>query len=176
MPSKGKSVWNADYYAKNADDILYRKRSLYNEAKTIDCECGKYARYKDTTSARNQHFKTLTHKIWAKKQEIINLMTTHKSIKRSQLDAENFIVVRLEKKRARTQKDQFKVLCNLLMECINGIDNPIKVKKPEPVNVVVEEKAPINLYGSTEKPYNPPSAEFDPLALMGKSVSDIEGL
>ena len=175
MPSKGKSVWNNDYYAKNADDILHRKRSLYYEAKTIKCECGEFARYKDITSARNQHFKTLTHKIWEKKKEIINLMT-QKPINYSLVKAENFIVVRLEKKRARTQKDQFKVLCNLLMECINGIDNPIKVKKPEPVNVVVEEKAPINLYGSAEKPYIPPSAEFDPLALMGKSISDIEGV
>ena len=175
MPSKGKSVWNADYYAKNADEILYRKRLDWKEAKTINCKCGEFARYKDTTSARNQHFKTGTHKIWAKKQEIINLMT-QKPINYSLVKAENFIVVRLEKKRARTQKDQFKVLCNLLMECINGIDNPIKVKKPEPVNVVVEEKAPINLYGSTEKPYIPPSASFDPLALMGKSISDIEGL
>ena len=173
MPSKGKSVWNNDYYAKNADDILYRKRSLYNEAKTIDCECGKYARYKDTTSARNQHFKTLTHKIWAKKQEIINLMT-QKPINYSLVKAENFIVVRLEKKRARTQKEQFNVLCNLLMECINGIDNP---KQPEPIkNVVVEKTAPINLYGSTEKPYIPPSASFDPLDLMGKSNNDIDGV
>tara|TARA_R100001198_G_scaffold55115_1_gene31240 strand:+ start:1398 stop:1928 length:531 start_codon:yes stop_codon:yes gene_type:complete len=176
MPSKGKSEWNKNYYAKNADEILYRKRSLWKEAKTIKCKCGDRAQYKDTTSARNQHFKTLTHKIWEKKQEIINLMMTHKSIKRSQLHAENFIVARLEKKRARTLQDQFDELCNLLMECIDGIDNYNKPKQAEPVNVVVEEKAPINLYGSTEKPYIPPSAEFDPLALMGKSVSDIEGL
>ena len=172
MPSKGRSVWNKDYYAKNADEILYRKRIEWKEAKTIDCKCGEFARYKDTTSARNQHFKTGTHKIWAKKQEIIKLMT-QKPINYSLVKAENFIVVRLDKTRARTQKDQFNVLCKLLMECINGIDKP---KKPEPINVVVEKTAPINLYGSTEKPYIPPSADFDPLALMGKSNSDIEGL
>ena len=173
MPSKGRSVWNKDYYAKNADEILYRKRSLWKESATIKCECGDRAQYKDNNSSRNQHFKTITHKIWAKKQEIINLMTTHHKIKRSQLYAENFIAVRLEKTRARTLKDQFNVLCKLLMECINGIDKP---KNPEPENVVVEKTAPINLYGSTEKPYIPPSADFDPLALMGKSNSDIDGV
>ena len=174
MPSKGRSEWNKDYYEKNADDILYRKRSLWKEAKTIKCKCGDRAQYKDTTTARNRHFKSLNHKVWVKKQEIFELMTTR--MKYSQLEAEERVEERLFNKKARTPRNQLEILISYKLACIKGLDNYNKPKQPEPENVVVEKTAPINLYGSTEKPYIPPSASFDPLDLMGKSNNDIDGV
>ena len=164
MPSKGKSVWNKDYYEKNSEDILYRKRVLWKEAKTINCKCGEHARYKDTTTARNRHFKTLNHKVWVKKQEIYDLMTTRMNY--SQPRAEEMVEERLFNKRARTTRHQFEILMDYKLACISGCELKDKPIEPEPIkNVVVE-----------EKPYIPPSASFDPLALMGKSNNDIEGV
>ena len=170
MPSKGRGEWNKTYYKENYDDILYKRKVEYKEAKTIPCPCGKYSRYKDTSSRRNAHFKTLTHKVWEKKQDICGMMT--KQLKHSQLKAEKFIEERLEAKRARTPKEQMKVLLTIINECVDAIDGKNKPKKPEPVNVVVKEIKSIE----EDKPYVPPSASFDPLDLMGTSNSDFEGL
>ena len=170
MPSKGKGVWNKTYYEKNCEDILHRKKMDYRKAETIKCKCGEYSRYKDTSSSRNAHFRTLTHKLWEKKQYICEMMT--KQLNHTQLKAENFIEERLEKKRARTPKDQMKVLLTIINECVDAIDGKDKPKKPEPVNVVVKEIKPIE----EDKPYVPPSASFDPLDLMGTSNSDIDGV
>jgi hypothetical protein len=170
MPSKGRAEWNKTYYAENCDDILYRKKVNYKKAETIKCKCGDRSQYKDIASSRNAHFKTLTHKVWEKKQDIYGMMT--KQLNHSQLKAEKFIEERLEKKRARTPKDEMKVLLTIINECVDAIDGKNKPKKPEPVNVVVEEEKPIE----EDKPYVPPSASFDPLALMGTANSDMDGL
>ena len=170
MPSKGRAEWNKTYYAENCDDILYKRKVDYKKAKTIPCPCGEYSRYKDTSSARNAHFKTLTHKVWEKKQYICEMMTKQGNY--SQLKAENFIEERFEEKRARSLKEQMKILLTIITECVDAIDGKNKPKKPEPVNVVVEEEKPIE----EDKPYVPPSASFDPLDLMGTSNSDIDGV
>ena len=170
MPSKGRAEWNKTYYEKNCEDILHRKKVDFKKAETIKCKCAEFAHYKDVSSSRNRHFKTLTHKVWEKKQDICGMMT--KQLKHSQLKAERFIEERLEKKRARTPKDEMKVLLTIINECVDAIDGKNKPKKPEPVNVVVEEIKSIE----EDKPYVPPSASFDPLDLMGTSNSDFEGL
>ena len=167
MPSKGRAEWNKTYYEKNCEDILHRKKVDFKKAETIKCKCAEFAHYKDVSSSRNRHFKTLTHKVWEKKQDICGMMT--KQLKHSQLKAERFIEERLEKKRARTPKDEMKVLLTIINECVDAIDGKNKPKKPEPVNVVVKEVKPIE----EDKPYVPP---FDPLDLMGTSNSDMEGL
>ena len=166
MPSKGRSEWNKTYYQDNYDDILYKKKVNYNKAETIFCPCGECARYKNTASARNAHFKTQTHRIYEKRQDICRLMTGQ--LKYSQLKAENFIEERLEKKRARTPKDQMPVLLTLMNECVDAIDNKDKPTNPEPINVVITETKPIE----EAKPHVPPSAAFDPLSMMGTSNGD----
>ena len=111
------------------------------------------------------------------KQEIIALLTGF--FKNSQVKAEQLIEDRLYKKKAHTSKDILIALMKYKMDCVDGIDNYNKPKKPEPKNEVVEETretTPINLYGSTEKEYTPPSASFDVMDLMGSSISDMEGL
>ena len=163
MPSKGKEVWNKNYYGKNADDILYNRKVNYKNAETISCPCGEFARYKDTTSARTKHFNTLIHKIYEKKQEIAEIM--NRQLKYSKQKADAFIDERLEKKRARTNKDVFNTLMRLKMECIEVIDKPTK---PETINVVITETKPIE----EAKPHVPPSAAFDPLSMMGTSNGD----
>ena len=170
MPSKGRAEWNKTYYEKNCEDILHRKKVDFKKAETIKCKCAEFAHYKDVSSSRNRHFKTLTHKVWEKKQDICGMMT--KQLKHSQLKAEKFIEERLEAKRARTPKEQMKVLLTIINECVDAIDGKNKPKKPEPVNVVVEEIKSIE----EDKPYVPPSASFDPLDLMGCANDDMEGL
>ena len=39
MPSKGRGEWNKTYYKENYDDILYKRKVEYKEAKTIPCPC-----------------------------------------------------------------------------------------------------------------------------------------
>ena len=176
MP-KSRAEINAEYYAKNADDILYRKKQERKNEKTIKCKCGDRAQYKDNNSSRNAHFRTQGHKIWEMKQEIIVLLTGF--FKYSQVKAEQLIEDRLYKKKAFTSKDILIALMKYKMDCVDGIDNYNKPKKPEPKNEVVEETretTPINLYGSTQKEYTPPSASFDVMDLMGSANSDMEGL
>ena len=167
MPSKGRAEWNAEYYAKNCDDILYRKKQERKNVKTIKCKCGDRAQYQDTNSSRNAHFRTNGHKVWEMKQEICAMLTG--SFNYSQIKAEQSVVDRLYKKNAKTTKDKLTALMKYKMDCVDGIDNINNPKKPEPENEVIEEQRP-------EKPYIPPSADFDPLALMGKSNNDIEGV
>jgi len=161
MGSKGKSEWNKTYYAENCEDILYRRRAAWKASPTIKCPCGERAQYKDNTTSRNRHFKTAGHIIWVKKQKIIEIMTG-KEINNSKAFAEQFIVERLERKKARTNKDIMVQLNKLTMEAINGIDNKPKPKpkaaaEPEPE----EEEEPFD----PSVPHVPPSADFDPLSL-----------
>jgi len=87
---------------------------------------------------------------------------TGKEINNSKAFAEQFIVERLERKKARTNKDIMVQLNKLTMEAINGIDNKPKPKpkaaaEPEPE----EEEEPFD----PSVPHVPPSADFDPLSL-----------
>ena len=162
MPSKGKAEYNKEYYANNAEDICYRKKVQWKEAKTIRCRCSEFARYKDTTSSRNAHFKTATHRIWEKKQKIYDLMTKNGN---SQAKAEQYVLERLERKRARTSQDVINLLNKITNQIIDEIDrlndddNVIRAEpEPETENVVLEEHNP-------DVPHIPPSAAFDPMSL-----------
>tara|TARA_R100000541_G_scaffold6558_1_gene14157 strand:- start:74 stop:595 length:522 start_codon:yes stop_codon:yes gene_type:complete len=173
MPRKSREEYNKEYYAKNCDDILYRAKELRKDEKTIKCKCSEYGRYKDNTSARNAHFKTTSHRIWLKKQEIYELMT--KQLNYSQLKAEAYVEDRLDKKKAKTPKDQLEVLKKYKMACIDGIQLKLD-EENDPSNKVIVLEVEETQVAPTEKPYIPPSASFDPLALMGKSNNDIEGV
>jgi len=161
MPSKGRAEYNKEYYAKNCDDILYRRKCEWKDAPKIRCKCAEFAHYKDTKGDKARHFKTKKHRIWEKKQDIIRLMTG-KKINKSQQYAEEFIERRLETKKARTPQEQLDVLYRLVTECINAIDGKPKPKpNPEPLNVIVEEPKEV-----VEHPVHiPPSAAFDPMSL-----------
>ena len=160
MPSKGRSEWNKTYYAKNCEDICYKKKLQFKEAKTISCPCAEFSRYKDTTSARNAHLKTLTHRIWEREKDVFKFMG---QCGYSQEKAKEFIAERYRKKMTRTKQDQLIQLNKIVKECIAALENKGKPKpkpKPEPLNVVLEETP-------TEEcePHIPPSAAFDPMSL-----------
>jgi hypothetical protein len=164
MPSKGRSEWNKTYYSKNAEDICYKRRLEWKEAKTIDCPCGEFSRYKDTTSARNAHFKTLTHRVWEREKDVFKFMG---QCGYSQEKAKEFITERYRKKMTRTKQDQLIQLNKIVNECIAAIDGKGKSKpkpkpEPKPLNVVVEEPKP-------DEPHIPPSAAFDPMSLASSS-------
>jgi len=177
MPSKGRAEWNAEYYAKNCDDILYRKKQERKNEKVIECKCGIHARYKDNSSARGAHFRTQGHRVWEMKKDICILLTG--SAGHTQQKAEYMIEKKLQDKNAISTKEKLAALMNYKMNCIDSIDNHKKPKKPKPIDEVVEEErqtTPPNLYGSTQKEYVPPSADFDVMSLMGTSNSDMEGI
>jgi len=163
MPSKGRAEYNKEYYAKNCDDILYRRKCEWKDAPKIRCKCAEFAHYKDTKGDKARHFKTKKHRVWEKKQEIIRLMTENNAVfKRSQQSAEGFIEYQLEKAKARNPQEQLDVLYKLVNKCIDAIDGKPKPKpNPEPLNVIVEEPKEV-----VEHPVHiPPSAAFDPMSL-----------
>jgi len=176
MPSEGKQKWNNDYYVANADDIAYNQKLVRRDAKIIVCGCG--STIKDYSSSKSVHKKTNKHQIWEITMDIIDILYSGNVIC-DKAKAKVWIRQELEQAvgyRLETNADKYKQIIKLRNKArrlvVERIDKKLKPpvkEKPKPVeNVIISIKA--------DTPHVPPSATFDPLALMGTSNTDMDGL
>ena len=134
MPSKGKAVWNNDYYVANADDIAYNQKLVRRDAKTIICGCG--SSIKDYSSSKSVHKKTNKHQVWEITMDIIDILYDGNVIS-NKAKAKVWIQQELEQAvgyRLETNADKYKQIIKLrnkarrlLVEHIDKKTKPVVV-------------------------------------------------
>ena len=167
MPSQGKAAWNKEYYAKNADDILYRAKQERKVAVKIPCPCKENGYYKNIKSCKRLHFKTHVHQVYERKLRCVKILT----------DDFNYMpqksTLRVDKEIQRkcgleyTSKAAIKCLADyefkLREQYIAHLENEDK-PKDKPKDTPVTKNIMINKTELEQQPLQPPIA--NPLILL----------
>ena len=159
MPSEGRAAWNKEYYAKNADDILYRAKQSRKVAKTISCPCADYARYKDIPDNKRKHFASKIHQSYKQKMLCVKILTD--DFNHTREDALMNVESRAKKKCGAEYTGKAGLNCFIDYEFVlrkQFINHKKNTEAPVTKNIVIEKKE------LEQQPLQPPIA--NPLILL----------